>query len=91
VADGFKLAVPHIKTCFCKDDELAFIVHDRTEFSGFDRTGRRNPRACAAWEVYRCNDTSCPAEMWVRWDTLSRFVTGAGAASENSGRSQGAS
>lgn len=79
-AIGFKLQVPHHERCFFSDEggeptDADFVIYDRHVVRGYDRTGRRHPTASCMWHVFRCNDPKCPAEAWVRWDTLAHFIS----------------
>jgi hypothetical protein len=81
--NGFKLVGAHTEDCYCANDPdygTVFIVHDRTEYSSFDRIGRRNAQGGTTWHFFRCNDGDCEAQMAVRWDVLARFVSSGGVA-----------
>lgn len=75
---GFKLEPDHHPDCWYGDgeDDCTFIVPNGTVHR--DRIGRRQKHASSTWYAFRCNDPKCPAQMLVRWDVLSRFVTAAG-------------
>lgn len=76
-AEGFRLIGEHRDGCFAERDKdgLTFIVH-----AGIRCDLNRNGvgRGSTIWHVFRCNNLRCDAQMLVRWDTLSRFVTSRG-------------
>lgn len=42
------------------------------DFPGFDKTGRKNPRSHTAFIVWCCNNTDCPAKLYILAEYVER-------------------
>lgn len=74
LADGFFLQPDHEEWCHAKNDEdgLTFLVYD-----GSDWMRRRNGDRGGSTQFHKfiCNDISCDAVLYVRWDVLGKWLT----------------